>query len=560
MREMAGSRMAAVLLFVAAAGYTALGQYVPPTDAGADPVPDVATLLQWNQCREYLTPGGKDRGCRVDFDMLQTRNGTLPAETHRDIHVPLGTTMRAVVVLWRSSPFAACSLTTSPGPLARDMSSNIGPALAGLAGFAGSLGVLVEGNHKDGANALVEDRLNVEPAPQEIQDEEKVITEALKKLSDDVRPYDELRVYQDDAAIIRKNLLYSYANDQEARLAMTTIETAATHIVAATLPDDKSIVKLHSESEEVARKIKAFAKKHSGDESVQGFIKKVTKQLNEANRMTALPAFIKDLQSTVQKLLDYLENFRAQDKSRHAQGLNPDASVQVLPIALYPEGKVAVTVKCADAVTATALPDSIQFTAYFQKPPVFDISSGVLISMLPGRQVTVQTPYSDPTAPSTCAAATATTPANTSGCSTVSVRRSRPQFMPGVFAEWHPLNFKLPGVHDAADAGSDPRTKVDSWMTKAAPRHALGYVGSLGLAAGFMVNPNSGSAQAEFFEGISFGLQRFVFLAGNHNGRSQNLTPGYTVGAPVAAGTTVPTVNRWSDGLAFGITYRIPLR
>jgi hypothetical protein len=97
-------------------------------------------------------------------------------------------------------------------------------------------------------------------------------------------------------------------------------------------------------------------------------------------------------------------------------------------------------------------------------------------------------------------------------------------------------------------------------MSENAPRHPFGYVGSLGLAGGFLVNPNNGTVQAEFFEGISFGIQRFVFLIGNHTGRSQNLTGGYYVGEQVSPGITPTTVRNWSNALAFGITYRIPLR
>jgi hypothetical protein len=51
-----------------------------------------------------------------------------------------------------------------------------------------------------------------------------------------------------------------------------------------------------------------------------------------------------------------------------------------------------------------------------------------------------------------------------------------------------------------------------------------------------------------------------VILVGNHNGRSQNLSNGWYQGAPVAPGTTPTTVNNWSNGVALGITYRIPLR
>ena len=106
----------------------------------------------------------------------------------------------------------------------------------------------------------------------------------------------------------------------------------------------------------------------------------------------------------------------------------------------------------------------------------------------------------------------------------------------------------------------DSSGQIPSLMSDDVPRHLVGYVGSVGLAGGFLVNPNNGTTHAEFFEGISFGIQRFVILIGNHTGRSQNLTNGYYAGAPVASGTTPTFVSNWANGLAFGITYRIPLR
>jgi hypothetical protein len=142
----------------------------------------------------------------------------------------------------------------------------------------------------------------------------------------------------------------------------------------------------------------------------------------------------------------------------------------------------------------------------------------------------------------------------------VIINKTRPQFMPGVFTELRWLNFKLPGVHEPADEPSNPPVRIPTWMSQNAPRHPFGYVGSIGLAGGILVNPNNGTTQAEFFEGIPFGIQRFVFLIGNHTARSQNLTAGYYVGGPVTASTTPATVLNWSNGLAFGITYRIPLR
>lgn len=270
--------------------------------------------------------------------------------------------------------------------------------------------------------------------------------------------------------------------------------------------------------------------------------------------------YVSDATAKVQKVLDFIKDFQTLPDNLKW----PDASVQILPIAVYPESKVAVTVKCADAVSATPLFDSIQFNAYFQSPPRFDISAGALISTLHGRQATTQTPYSNP-ATSSCPP----TPTTTSSCPVVVINKTRPQFVPGVFIDWHPLNFKLPGVHDPArkpckpsedPAQSCPPVAIPTWMSENAPRHPFGYVGSLGLAGGFLVNPNNGTVQAEFFEGISFGIQRFVFLIGNHTGRSQNLTGGYYVGEQVSPGITPTTVRNWSNALAFGITYRIPLR
>jgi hypothetical protein len=172
----------------------------------------------------------------------------------------------------------------------------------------------------------------------------------------------------------------------------------------------------------------------------------------------------------------------------------------------------------------------------------------------------------------------------------VSVQQSPVQFMPGVFAEIHPWNFKLWGVKDPADKDKEEAFKqcekkaraevaaqcqrpdspecqqlpaptcVQTWMSVDAPRHPFGYVGSFGFAGGIMANPNSGTTQAEYFGGVSFGIQRFAILFGNHWGHYLELTNGYINGAPVASGTSPTTVSNWHEGFAFGITYRIPLR
>lgn len=598
------------------------------TDAGADPAPSVQQLLSWKQCREYL-PKDKHPGCRIDFDMRQTRDGKAPPQTHKDITVHLGTDTRGVVVLWHSSPFAACSLTTQPGPLGRDISTNVGPALTAAAGLGAFLlapspagaaaagtspGILEESSMQPEAlsqeridqittqfheqeqkhlEAMArtkgftkeakqrmeqetqskidkeiqeEEKRNREAKVGGIQEGEKEITKALQGIQETARLYDNISADQDSATIIRKNLFYSYEDDKTARSAKDAIKQAAIEIVGRPLPDGKTISSLQKQRDDTVEKIDALEKAYPGVAAVTDFVRAAREQIGKIDALirkdqepaiVALVAYATDSQAKVQKILDFIKDWEAQDSDHRDPA---DASVQALPIALYPESKVAVTVKCADAVTASALFDSLQFNGYFQRPPIFDISSGLLISTLHGRKVTTQSVYSNPSSAVSCPANPSATPPTTSNCPTVVINRTRPQFMPGVFAEVHAWNFKLPWVRDPAYDAANLPGRVPTWMSDKAPRHALGYVGSLGLAGGFMVNPNNGTTQAEFFEGISFGIQRFVILIGNHNGRSQNLTGGYYEGAPVTSGTTPATVSNWANGFAFGITYRIPLR
>ncbi len=91
--------------------------------------------------------------------------------------------------------------------------------------------------------------------------------------------------------------------------------------------------------------------------------------------------------------------------------------------------------------------------------------------------------------------------------------------------------------------------------------HRLGYVCSAGVAFGVGPNNASGSTQAEFFEGVSFTIQRVGFLIGFHDGRVQEIGGGYGLNQPVPAAGYSPIVLRhFSVRPAFGIVYRIPIR
>jgi hypothetical protein len=87
------------------------------------------------------------------------------------------------------------------------------------------------------------------------------------------------------------------------------------------------------------------------------------------------------------------------------------------------------------------------------------------------------------------------------------------------------------------------------WAKNGGDRHPFGYVLSLGLAGGINVNPNNGTASAEFFEGISVAIQRVSLLFGIHNGRYQTFADGYYVGEalPGTPGQTTARTERILD-------------
>lgn len=587
-------------------------------DAGAEPVPSIGNLSGWEQCREYL-PNKRSPQCRIDFDMAQTRDIRIPPQTHKDITVYLSPNSRGVVTLWHSSPFAACSLTTTPGPLGRDLSANVSTVLTSIAGAGAvpeasalllgtpspvavstatsepSLEELKDIQNQFAAryaippNASAKEKQETKSAREKaeeaersklreqkaqtlksIQAAEQAINDLIQQFEDQHtqarRLYSALTADNDPKYLtdIRRKYAYSYRSGDDATEKIAQIKSDAVSFLSLTLPDAKTASAMQDTVDKVSSRVKKLDQAYGTDpyygQDVKRFVQNVDSQIDQASRVIAelltpdkveALNYFTDATPKVQKVLDFVKDW----EKLPAEKKSPDASVQILPIALYSESKVAVTVKCVDAVNQTPLFDSIQFNAYFQSPPIFDLSAGVLISTLHGREAATQTPYGNPA--TTSCPATATTTAN---CPVVVINRTRPQFMPGAFAELHFWNFKLPGVHDPATEPSNPRVRFPTWMSDNAPRHPFGYVGSFGLAGGLLVNPNNGTTQVEFFEGISIGIQRFVLLIGNHNGRSQNLTNGYYIGQQVASGTTPTTVSNWSNGLAVGITYRIPLR
>jgi len=201
---------------------------------------------------------------------------------------------------------------------------------------------------------------------------------------------------------------------------------------------------------------------------------------------------------------------------------------------------VSETITCKDAVTQTQTFSTMTFTAYYENTPVFDISAGAIMSFTPGRQVGV---VAGPLGTGTGAATPGPCVAQSTPLSCLGVSsQSRIQFMPAAFVEWH-WDWKWPGVHNGR------------------AYHPFAYVGSLGPAFGISVNPNNGTASAEFFEGVSLGIHRVAIMAGFHNGRYQTFADGYYVGEAVPSTVTSPRTERiWTTHFAIAVSYRIPFR
>jgi hypothetical protein len=210
-----------------------------------------------------------------------------------------------------------------------------------------------------------------------------------------------------------------------------------------------------------------------------------------------------------------------------------------LPLDRFRQKSVGETITCKDAATGLQPFSTMTFTAYYENTPVFDISAGAIMSLTPGRQVgVVSSSFASgaPAATGSGSCALSSTPGTCLGVTS----QSKVQFMPAAFIEWH-KNWKWGAVHNGE------------------AYHPFGYVGTFGPAFGISANPNNGTANAEFFEGVSLGIQRLAIMVGFHNGRYQTFADGYYAGEEVPMGTTPRTERIWTTHLAFAITYRIAL-
>lgn len=248
------------------------------------------------------------------------------------------------------------------------------------------------------------------------------------------------------------------------------------------------------------------------------------------------------INSIIAKLSDAEKAENNEKTGRIEKAPKLDLTVIALPMDSFRQKTVSETITCKDAATQMQPFPTMTFTAYYENTPRFDISAGMIASLTPGRQVGAVPSAISASGPAPIMAGTqGCVPSSAPANCLEETSHSNEQFMPATFFEFHIANWRWP------------------WAIPGNAYHPFGYVGSIGPAFGIAINPNNGTAEGEFFEGVSIGIQRVAIMIGAHNGRYQTFTDGYYVGEELPMAISPRTERAWTTHLAFGISYRIAL-
>ena len=486
-------------------------------------------------CKEFLPSGS---ACKVAITIVDTSNGANPAPTHTDVVINPGTA--AVIILTQASPFMSCAVVGSPAALTRDASTSFSTFIAtlGTMGLAGSNPVIT---------AAFTPAYDVSSLPESA----RTIEGELDDIDGALKAFDGL--YQSaykDAASARSAVIndwkYSYKDDATFKANAEALFLAVRPLFDDVLPSNDDVKSISSALAATKKDLATFATTYANqvknDPLYSNWKTHADNRLKDAqNRSGNLPLLLQrtqvlaDFEAAIKPTYEWLIS----NSSPFGSGTFPvDASHRYttvyLPMAAYSQKQVTEVVTCKDVLTQTQPFDAITFTAYYEKAPIWDFfrGRGIFVTawtaargQFPAHSLPPRRPNPTPTAPTVLAVTSS----------------SSFQAIPAAFAEYHPINEPCP------------------W-TAAGSRHSLIAVCSLGVAGGILINPNNGTTTAEFFEGVSFGLQRVALMIGNHTGRFQQFTGGYSIGQTVPSGTVPPTSRMWTNHIAFGITYRIPLR
>ena len=529
----------------------------------ADANPGIITPIvrNWPECDEFISKSP----CKVTVnisnvpisaDNKKDDRGPFMPRAHWDVQVPpIKGFKRAIqrgeaaVYLENSSPFMSCTVSATPAAPNRDLSTNIGTLLTSAAGLgaipSGPVMAMSRVSETEPVSRLDFDaKFNFvlpDAAPALPASEQERRLRAIEQKLRTVQSTEDgvnTQIGETNKKLrkaIQDYWKYTFPDEDTASAAITQLREAINTELQKAPPDSDALV---ASVKDIATDMAAFTHDYPApDPALSARVAAAQNNIAGLQRVASLLkepiAFFADQRKSARQVYDFLINLKDTPPS-------PLFTEQALPMAYFSGKSSTQTITCKDAISANPAFDNIVFNAYYEKVPAFDISAGVIASLLGGRQVAaLSAPFSSAQAQA-CAGAPTCAPETLLGYKT----QSPYQFMPGVFVEWRALNKACPWAHNGQ------------------PWHPFGYVCSLGPAGGVAINPNNGGTAGEFYTGLSFGIQRFAIMAGVHIGRYQQFGGGYYLGETFPAGVAVtpPTVLNWSARPAFALAYRIPLR
>jgi len=182
--------------------------------------------------------------------------------------------------------------------------------------------------------------------------------------------------------------------------------------------------------------------------------------------------------------------------------------------------RVTGTLTCTSDISGKNSTDPIVYNVTYQTIAPFNVTGGILLSMVPRNAVAV----------------TQVKDGEVDGVATshaeIREAKNAPQAVPFGF-----FNVRVGHLWMAGD-------KV------------MGFHVSPGAG----VNPNNGTPHAEFFLGAALSIDNFYFSVGAHAGHLLAPANGFAIGDRVASSLALPLESPWTWKFAIGASYRIPLK
>jgi hypothetical protein len=267
---------------------------------------------------------------------------------------------------------------------------------------------------------------------------------------------------------------------------------------------------------------------------------------SNANQLLALIATNDTALRTQQTSLATLKvNFDQLGKVAFDNG-NPKESID-LAVPRAKSGTLTGSITCLNRLDNTKVTlDTMPYSVTYQKVPLIGFSTGILFSPIPKQIFGTETVKDTSTTPPV------TTPPTPIGTF------SQVALTDSASAQVVPFSFLslrvLPGwsYRKPANAGNslyNTHPRIARFLSK--------RVFTGGLTGGFGVNPNSGTADPEYFAGIFGSVDRLMFHAGWDRGRIQTLNGQFKLGDVVPDGTTIPTSHHFIGKFAGAISVRL---